>query len=675
MLATLGIGTLSSAALPIAHADTRSLLVTFTSDKNSVLFSEQSGQDITLVAGSHRILFQCKHSSNPVNEPVDMSEFRSVLEGFAHSLLLAEENPGPAVGGCILLTNRLPHEAVAEVKTVVQRCRDALGWQNGQINQIAQDASAYKNLLVDFRKQKRGFQGTIEALVTDWLSDKDRKGNVVDSPEDKLVRAALRVLPAFYFLTEAHQSQFEESFTRFARRYGATEAETENAVSAMLGRMLQASGQSRALTLGDFVKAITGRADAKEMTPAGICGPCAESWKRWVADRGARPDWTVPRRTVQSEISRSFLEGKRIIFLVGSGGCGKTEALLEATAQRLDRFTSATGFPGFVAVKGCPEVKLDWLETAVGEWANRGEPPYQKVDRPIVRLSTANPDLPLLLSLGLDGLDEEFPSRETLDALIHIIRQRADTLLVLTVRGSEYKDVSRYIHRYRTSPSLHPSDPDVGLVIVDEFDDEELLAALAAGAGRDLSDEVRGLFSEDGRNTGVSLVSLASSYGGRAGSASGGDTLTSSLKHPRMLGAFIIAEQHRSGTILDALNGDDAAKGRVAKVFLSHFLSKYEHRRQANNLPSAHDFAVLIKQIATATANSPTASTETSWPDAAAHIGTIERSRATQLFDEAASGGLIFIVDETASPREWEWKHPFVSAYVASVPVREFLPQ
>jgi len=482
------------------------------------------------------------------------------------------------------------------------------------------------------------------------------------------------VLPAFYFLTEAHQSQFEEIFNRFARRYGATQAETEDAVSAMLGRMFQASGQSRPLTLGDFVKAITGRADSREMTPAGIHVPCSESWKRWVGDRDARPGWTVPRRTVQSEISRTYLEGKRIIFLVGPGGCGKTEALLEATAQKLDRFTSTAGFPGFVAVNGCPEVRPDWLETAVGEWANRGDPPYQRIDYPVVRLSTANPDLPLLLLLGLDGLDEEFPLHETLNALVEIARRREDILLVLTVRGSEYKDVSRYIHRYRQSPSLQPPDPDVGVVIVDEFEDEDLLAALAAGAGRDLSDEVRERLSEEGGSTGVSLASMASSYRGRIGSASGEGTLTGSLRHPRMLGAFVLAERQRSGTIREALDGDGAARSRVAQVFLSHFLSKYEHRRQAKGLPPAYDFAVLIKQVTADTTDNPTASTETGWPDAAAQTGIIERGRAMQLFDEAASGGLISIVDETASPREWEWKHPFVSAYVASAPVREFLP-
>lgn len=261
MLAILGIGTLGSEKLANSDADTRLLLTTMTSDKDVILISEEGGQDTTLLAGEHRIVFQCKHSSNPVGSLVDMSEFRDVLESFAYSLLLAEKSSGPPVCGCILLTNRFPHDAIAEVKTIVQQCRDALAWQSDQANNVVQDTSAFEALPVHFKGQKRPFQGDIKGLVANWLSDKDVHGAITKSPEKHLLNAALRVLPTFYFLTEVHQSHYENIFAKFAEAYGATKKETEDAVARMLGRLLQATGQLKRLTLDDFVESVTGQSD------------------------------------------------------------------------------------------------------------------------------------------------------------------------------------------------------------------------------------------------------------------------------------------------------------------------------------------------------------------------------------------------------------------------------
>lgn len=98
------------------------------------------------------------------------------------------------------------------------------------------------------------------------------------------------VLPAFLFLLETHQSQFEQLFIKFAQKYGATDREIERAVSLMLGEMLQASGQIKQITLGDFVKSVTNQADSRELTPDGIISLCAESWRIRIKERGARQD-------------------------------------------------------------------------------------------------------------------------------------------------------------------------------------------------------------------------------------------------------------------------------------------------------------------------------------------------------------------------------------------------
>ena len=675
MLAILGIGTLGSEKLATSDADTRLFLTTVTSDKDVTLISEEGGQDTTLLAGAHRILFQCKHSSNPVGSPVDMSEFRDVLKGFAYSLLLAEKSSGPPICGCILLTNRLPHDAIAEVKTIVQQCRDALAWQSSQISNVVQNTSAFAALPVHFKKQMRPFQGDITGLVDYWLSDKDVHGAITKRPEKKLLKAALRVLPTFYFLTEVHQSQYENIFAKFAEGYGATKEETEGAVTLMLGQLLQATGQLKRIALEDFVKSVTGQPNSRRLTPDGIGTWCASSWKSWGDERDARLGWFVDRPDIQNKITQAFLENKRIIFLVGSGGCGKTESLLEMTARKVNQFASVTDFPGFVAIKGCPEVKPDWLETAVGKWANRGYSPDQRLDMPIARLAIANPKLTLLLTLGLDGLDEEFPARETLDALVEATREREDLLLILTVRGSEYTDVSHFIHRNKPFPSFSRDiDPDIAVINVGEFNYGEVLNILASGVSPDLSNEVQQLVAGYDVNISSALVSISASYENKARTTSDLPYFIDSLKHPRMLGASVLAEQQSSGTLHNALLGDNDATNRIARIFIGHFLSKYKHRRKEKEMPLVHDYAALVKQVATITSNSSTALLETIWVDIVAQNMPSMSSKASQLFNEAASGGLIVIEDETASPREWEWKHSFVASYLASKPIMDFCP-
>lgn len=674
ILATLGVGTLRSESVPTPGVDTFSLLVTFTSDKEMILTSEEGGEDITLLAGNQLILFQCKHSSSPAGALLDMSGFREVLKGFAHSLLHAEKSQMPMVCGCILLTNRLPHAAIAEIKSIIHQCRVALGFQNSQFNPVPPETAAYRALPIKFNNQKHPFQGNMRDLVSNWLSDKDKHGEITKLPENDILQAALRVLPAIYFLTDIHQLQIEEMFKSFANRYGATPKEAEDAITNMVGKVLRASGHSITLTLEDFRTAIAGRSDGREMTPAGIRNPCAESWQRWVDDRGARPEWITPRPTIQNKISQAFLEGKRIVFLVGSGGCGKTEAMLELTAQKINQFEAESDFPGFVALRGCPEMKNDWLETTVGEWANRGELSYQTVTIPLARLSIANPNLPLILLIGLDGLDENFPSRDTLDSLIKETRKRNDLYLIMTVRGNEYKDFSHFIHRHRIAPPFNTPELDIGIVPVGEFGGEELLAVLASGISQDLSDEVREYLPQHDGSADTSFATMASGYGREAESAAGDYSLVHSLKHPRMLGAFILAEKQSPGTAHKALYGDNVAQNRVAYVFIHHFLGKYSHRRKDKELPPVYEFATLIKEVAANTLTNSVIRMETIWTDAAAQTGVMSRSKAAQLFDEAASGGLILIVDETASSREWEWRHPIVADYLSNTSVREFCP-
>ena len=223
---------------------------------------------------------------------------------------------------------------------------------------------------------------------------------------------------------------------------------------------------------------ITGQIDGKELTPDGISSSCAEGWKAWIKARDARQNWLVARPDVQNKITEAILDNKRIIFLVGSGGCGKTEALLEMTAQKVDQFALASEFPGFVVVESCSEVRVDWLETSIGKWANRGVAPYQTIDQPIARLATANPSLKLLISIGLDGLDEDFPSREALTALMKATRERKDILLILTVRGNEYKHVSRFIYPYYPIPPITNTDSNIAVVPVDEFEYNEVLKSV-----------------------------------------------------------------------------------------------------------------------------------------------------------------------------------------------------
>ncbi len=254
MLAVLGIGTLNCEELPASDADTKSLLTTVTSDKDIILISEEGDQDVALLAGEHRILFQCKHSSNPVSRTVDMSEFRSVLEGFAYNLLSVEKTSNSVISGYILLTNRLPHSVIHEVKEIVQQCRDALCWQSNQINNVVQDTKAFEDLRVVFSKQNHSPEWSIKELVMDWLLKRDKKGKVKEVPDNKLLQAALRVLPNFYFLTEVNQSLYQEAFVRFAQRYGATDKEAENAVDSMLGKMLQSSGRTKQIRLRTYLK-------------------------------------------------------------------------------------------------------------------------------------------------------------------------------------------------------------------------------------------------------------------------------------------------------------------------------------------------------------------------------------------------------------------------------------
>ncbi len=672
MIMLLGLGTLNNEPLQAADGDTRLLVKTFTANEEHTLRFEDAGQDISIIAGGKRLLCQAKHSSNP-KTTFDPSSFREILASFASSLEYIDKQGGPAVCGCILLTNRIPHAVVALIKIIVQQCRDALGWKANQVNQLPVKSSAYANLTVTFKKGRKLYNQPLKSLVEHWLTDYHRNGKVKKAHDEVLVEQALRVLPGLYFVTEAHQHDFERTFISFAKRYGALDDKIEDAKNQLVGELMGGIKIKHLLTKKDFIKAITDYKDALELTPKGIGQYCVAEWDNWCKARNARPEWIAFRSDIQSEFEQALQENKRLIFLIGEGGCGKTELLTQLTQSRVDMLRNSNSFDGFVVLESCFDLQSDWFIQAVGRWANRGIGAEQSLDQPYTHLTIANPDVKHLLFVGFDGLDENFPDESVLKRTIEDVRSRNDVCLIMTSRGREYKDVHRYINRWSRSSYTVP-EQDIAIISVNELQANDLQEVVQKGTHLDIRNYAGWKQISSGGTNDVPM-SLEAAFNARnLRVPSEVDSFIVSLKHPRLLGAFIDVGQHEIGTAEAALRGDVLARNKVANAFVKQFLSKYEHRRERNDLPSTNNFAVLLCELAKATFEVSVALTETTWSGIAVEIGIVRKHEAEELFEEAASGGIISIVDENAANREWKWKHGFVVMYLADTPFRMILP-
>ena len=680
MVATLGLGVLNNEPLQAADDDTRLLVATFTTDKKAVFDFEYGGQDVAITSGEKCLLFQAKHSGNPANA-FDQSGFRKLLTSFADSLKHVDEQGGSAICGCILLTNRIPHEALKSIKNIIQECRNALGWAGTQANGLPTKSDKYAKLSVKFDEGECSHDGSLKDLVKLWLTNFDKDKNTKgEPPTAKQIEYALRALPGLYFVTEAHQHHFEQEFTKFAEKYGALPDEINNAKYGLLGRLISGINVKQPLTISDFVAAITKHREARELTPQGVGQHCVQKWDKWCKECTARPDWIAFRSDIQSDFEQALQEGKRLIFLIGDGGCGKTELLTQLTQSRIDMLRNGNSFDGFVVLANCSDLQSQWLSKAVGEWANRGIAAEQSLDQPYTRLTIANPDAKHLLFVGFDGLDENFPDESVLKRTIEDVRirssndeSRKDVCLIMTSRGREYKNIHQFINRKGRSSYIDAED-DIALIYVNELKAQDVQAVVEKGTQIRITeyaawDQVGSVETND------VPVSLEAAFNARDLRISPEkDDFIESLKHPRLLGAFVDVGQHEAGVAESALRGDVAARNKVANAFIRQFLSKYDHRRKRSDQPSINHFAMLICKVAQSTLYSPVTLTEDEWCSIAVLSGIVRDHEAGELFEEAASGGLISIRDENADNREWRWKHPFVAKYLATTNFRKTLP-
>jgi len=512
--------------------------------------------------------------------------------------------------------------------------------------------------------------------VIHWLREYKDDGTIKE-PTSQEVTGTLLALPLIHLVTKKNTGKFIDQFNAFAKRYGATDDEADAAVGYLMAYLMRDPNVPKSLTQATVIRAIAKFPEAKPLLPADIGPQCVKRWQEWCSEGGLRAKWVIDRRLLVARVDAEAAKGNRVIFLVGGGGCGKTELLSAMTERTVGALQTDSTFEGF-PVMGWSAVDASWLEEEIGLWAMRGTSPDCRLDNPVTRLRTANPGVILLLQLALDGIDEEQISPRTLKAIIETARTSTDICLLITTRERDFRKIVEIVEPRRDLPSKELPQ-FIGLVQVEDFDDDEFSLALRNGpfhtadAGGShylsLSDSNK-YFVSGTEQPVVSPFDMRLSTGPIGVSPPNGSFIAS-LRHPRMFSTVFHADIEAPGIAARALSGEAEAIEVIARMYLMRFFRKYKLRREQLGLPFAADFASLLRHMATQTLSSSAPTTEAAWRQGQSTM-FMSVSKAPQLFEEAASGGLVAVLDEMSHDREWRWKHYFVAQYLAKTPIREY---
>lgn len=586
-------------------------------DQDDVLVEDAQIQpDPTMPA--HCICIQFKYARRPDQSPLRPHDIREILAALDRSADEAREQ-GKRVTGYVLVTNRSLSPAVTNEE------------------RFALLASA-PNLLTEMVEQ--------------------------------------RPLP-LYVASDQDIESWSERIIAFARRLGATDQEIDDGIDKLLGQLLRGGAHLRAaLARDDLVEAFTRHAGTRFLTARAVAEQLRE---RIIADSTLMADHALVRRVILNAITMSATT-RALVFIHGSGGCGKTAALRQWMEETLDESASHdySRFSGvFIHILPASKVNALLVTDIIANWANLPtlhSRRYEGPDAALERLMLANPRaIHPIFHLGLDGLDEYLGSDQREDWVRSVImwfweedlRARATkartpprATLVVTCRDTLESAIERWlpgnVYGTRFRGEL-PADVEIS-----DFTPKELLEAarLAMSPVRDALERV--LAGGHTLPLASSLPSMTTIPVGIAlpRGPSLSPTVLDALKHPAIWGAFaVLDEQQQTGI----LRSEAAAMQELAASVVERVCRKAQARQRAAFNTKEAVFRMLCVLARANQGMGPF--TKDQWKGPLHQSGLVLHGLVIPtLYGEAISSGLIL----EDNPRLWRWRHGFVREYLAS---------
>ena len=500
----------------------------------------------------------------------------------------------------------------------------------------------------------------LQEIIANLLSPPSkREGEGASPPPRDLLNAGLYVFSRLFFVLDVPLTEWREAFRTFARTHGATPNEIDQAEQILLGQLIQQNGIACTLTKDILVRAVTGHSAALDLTPEGAGVECVKRWRKRVQDHHTREPWMIPRRLPELT---SMLYSKKILFVTGNGGCGKSVLLAEITEPIVNALDLKQSWDGFVVLESCPQVTRGWMERAVGSWAKRGQKGVEHLDRSLERLGIANPDRQgrHLLWIALDGLDERFPEEADLRFLVQAAKERNDLCILFSCRDNARTRVMSLLYPSDTGYTMRiEDDPDAGEISVPEFSESELLDVLEGGVGADARTRVE-----------LTVGGTGIGHGRMARLSPADSSIVSSLSHPRLFGAFMEACKTGGEIATDILDGKKSSLRCLARHFLGFFLRKYEVHRINIGLPDAYGLIEVLSEVARLTRNGTSDRfTDSTWLTTSREKLDSGSVTARSMLRECKAGGLIV---SDGGDQGFYWRHGFVADYLTDAPVEDY---
>ena len=672
MLVTLGVSVLNTLSVEHPAPDLCNLIIgaDLNTAQSRLVFPEILGQDIAILSGSIQFLVQAKHSNNVNENPIGFSDLRDILSNFGRSYVEAQNSKLPTADWFCIVTNRRLDGLAPEMSAIIKKCREhAILSPLASVDspQISHDSILWSQEQVEYD----GKAYSVTDVVRHWLTVIKRKNTTNPSkitnisPTQAEVDAVINILPRIVILENASINYWRDQLRQMGKEFGLFDQEIDEAEQKLLGKMLVNTALPFAVTKDIMVSAFTGYKEALLLTPSSMGTNCAKMWRVETKENHTRREWLITRR-----LSRfaDAVVSRNIIFIVGRGGCGKSVFLAQIAEEPINQLENQGQFQGYVAADSCHDVQLGWLENKVGTWAKRGLYGMESLDNPIARIRIANPLAKRLIWINLDGLDERYPKNVDLKSLITTARSNAEVCLVFTCRQDSLDRVLYSIYRTQTGmPYNINEDNDVEQILIDDFDIGEMLEAIQQGISYDARSRLEQAIGSTSSNAydRSALSSVATSSSVNAINETIDGILLNSLRHPRMLGAFVDCVRSKKTTFEEAFRGDEQAMLEISRTFLRLFLNKYDSRKIERSLPEVPLFIEILREVSNQFRDRPFISND--WRNIS-HGCLLSRSHSDLLLDEAYTGGLF---DKDGDNR-YVWRHPFLTDCIINDEIGKF---
>ena len=598
--------------------------------EESRILHEVHGEDVVLEqaaqGGIVGTAVQFKHSRAASTEVIEPADLREILHAFDRCRQAAA--PHISITRFILVTNR----PLSTTTSLLYNKRDPTA-------KFSKLTEPLRKWLITPNRSVRDVKeryGTVKAAAEAWYG----------------IYQGLRIY------SQVPPAVWLERLRRYALAHGLPEEEHDAAINRVVGAAVQATA------IGDleFSRAwlnrhLFGFPDARRLTLTATGdtarGAAHDEVLQFLRRSFAPDEGALVRRRLLDEIARQASQ-HAVVFLLGSGGCGKSVLAIQYLREQGSRC--------FVACESARALEQGWLGrtfNSLRSTSNVSSLPTYSEAEVVRRLRLANPDTERpLLAVALDGLDEVAPlNRSEVRRLISSGNsqrdQPAEALFIVTSRSEEQElqAGARSLFAEWLPTDLLPELIPVGLVPVREFDDEELRDA-ADRIGGDVAVRIRRAVAILKGET-ASDAEVGEEVAADTGASVADPTLIASLRHPVVWGEF---SRLNAGYHLRILESDPTGFRELADRLLRRFCLKVNRRR--DQLRQDRTRRALVAIGARTPAGNRIARRDSHWI-APARVA-LPDADALILFDEAISYGLV----REDARGQWSWRHPFVGDYL-----------